>query len=733
MPRLTNDQLKAILQAEKTNSLASAQSSKLTADRERALAYYNGQVDDALPVPDGRSKAVSMDVLDTIEGLMPSLMEIFAGSEDVVEFDPVGAEDAEAAEQESDYVNHVFMKQNDGFQILYNFIKDALLSKTGIVKVYWDQYEEIKHETYIGLTEEQLIILVQDQSITITEHTAHDDGFGMQLHDVKIETKRDSGCARVASVAPEEFGISRRATTMADADYCFHEVVKTESELIADGYPADVIRRLPSYSDANKQEDFNRDTVEERGITRSDDLNKANRTLRITEHYIKLDLEQSGKAALYLVTTGGEEGEIISRRGEDEVVEIDFMPFAAMTPVIMPHRFFGRSIADLVIDIQNIKTVLLRSLLDNAYLANNPRLEVPESHASPNTIPDALVSRPGGIIRTKNPGGLNPIRHPDIGSHVYPLLEYQDATREWRTGVTRQGQGIDADALQNQSATAVQHVYNAAQARMKLIARIFAETGIKEMFLLLHAVIRRHGQQQQTARLRNKWVTVNPRDWKERSDLTVNVGLGTGGKTERVAHLMALINLQKEAVAAGLVQLVSPKNLYSSAKELCKLLDLKNVDAFFTDPNSPEGQQAAQMQAQRPDPKIAEMQAKADIEKLQAEADIQTQRDKATSEIALAERKYELEERMALLEFKLKADLHKLDMDKKYADMFSSAVSDNGNGDGGDANGNGAPRTINLLTDVFAEIRDLLDSPSEIVRDQNGKATGVRKVRRQAH
>ena len=255
-----------------------------------------------------------------------------------------------------------------------------------------------------------------------------------------------------------------------------------------------------------------------------------------------------------------------------------------MTPIIITHRFFGRSVADLVMDIQRIKTALLRALLDNAYLANNPRTEVPESHATETTLDDLLVSRPGGIVRTKLPGGLSVIQHPDIGGHVFPLLQYQDTTREWRTGVSRQGQGVDPNALQNQVATIANQMFNAAQAKVKLIARIFAETGIRDLFTLLHATIRKHGGQLATVRLRNRWVTIDPRDWKERNDMTVNVGLGTGGKSEQLAHLNMIIAAQKEAIAAGMV---SPKNLYNSAKELTRLAGHKNVDTFFTPPGAP--------------------------------------------------------------------------------------------------------------------------------------------------
>jgi hypothetical protein len=219
-------------------------------------------------------------------------------------------------------------------------------------------------------------------------------------------------------------------------------------------------------------------------------------------------------------------------------------------------------------DIQRIKTALLRGVLDNSYMVNNPRTEVSESHASDNTLDDLLVARPNGIVRTKQPGGLNVLSILPIADKIFPVMEYMDATREWRTGVTRQGQGIDANALQNQSATAVNQAFTAAQARMKLIARIFAETGIRDLFQLLHATIRKHGSEKQTVQLRNKWVEVNPRDWKKRNDMTISVGLGTGDKQSpgRAAHGP---DEHPEGSCDGRHDhMVTPKNIYNAAASL---------------------------------------------------------------------------------------------------------------------------------------------------------------------
>jgi len=802
-----------MLTAEKLDALAAMRASKLSAERTHAMDYYNGDMSADMPAQDGRSRAVSTDVADTIEGLMPSLMEVFAGSDDVVRFEPVGPQDVAAAEQETDYVNHVFMQQNPGFLILYSFIKDALLSKVGIVKVWWEEREEEERETYLDQSEDAFALLVADPEIEIVAHSQHPDplfklpvsspaglasaagplpnppphsaaqdarerayageGNGSvvpaaegggeavpvgdangsaakagaanvshaspvpaeldedeasvpMLHDLTVVTRKKVAQARVEGVPPEEFGISRFARSLSDCGYCFHEVIRREEDLIADGYDRDEIKAIPTYTMLSNPEELARDTVDEHLSAGGDEgINAANRQIKVTEHYVRMDYEGNNKPALYRVTTGGDEGGVLTRNGESEIVRVDMIPFAAMTPVIVTHRFFGRSIADLVMDIQRIKTALMRAILDNAYLAVNPRVEVSEAHATETTLDDLLVSRPGGIVRTKMPGGVNWQSVPAIAGEIFPVLEYADTTREWRTDVNRQAQGLDANALQNTSATAAMQVYNASQARMKLIARIFAETGIRDLFSLLHATIRKNGAQAATVRLRNQWVTIDPRDWKERNDMTINVGLGTGGKSERLAHVMAVINLQKEALAGGLTNLVNVQNLYNAAAEVVKLVDLKNVDQFFTDPRTQAPPQ------QKPDPKLTQIQSQAQLDAQQAQGHLALQERKAQHDAALAQQRFELDRQMALLQHEL------AQRDQQFRHLQAAfGVSGATGGESGPnpdaspqvgAGGGGAagsPNAAGLVASLMDTLRQM-NAPKRVVRDAQGRVSHV--------
>jgi len=691
---MTDDELQALLTALKADSLSSATESSLGSQREKALDYYYGDMSADMPTIEGRSRAVSTDVADTIEGLMPSLMEIFAGSDEVVVFDPVGPDDIEAAEQETDTVNHVFTQQNDGFLVLYTMIKDALLEKLGTVKVWSEQETREENETYYNVTQDVMQVILMNPEIEAREYSPSQEMPG--TFDLKVGTKKYVMRHRVVPVPPNEFGWSRRTVNIRDTDYCYHEPEggRTISELVEQGYDRDTLDEISAApaGDLGSPESTARDTINETGsvTSASTDMNKALKRISVCEHYVKMDYKGDGKACLYKVTTAGDETKILTKQGQPDIEQVDVIPFACISPYPVTHRLCGRSAADLVMDIQRIKTALTRGMLDNIYLALNPRVEVSESNANENTLDDLLISRPGGVVRTKIPGGLNPFVHPDITGSIYPMLQYMDSTREWRTGVTRQGQGLDADALNNQTATAAMQFYDVAQARMKLVARIFAETGIADMMWLLHRTIRKNGEQQMTLRLRNKWVTVDPRQWKDRSDMTVNVGLGHGGKAEQMQQLLVLINAQREA-AAGMMGMVKPINFYNSARDLVRLLDKKDVDRYFVQPD-PNGemptppdpnqgkaqiemaksqakaqtdqmkmqveQQKMQMQAQIKQMEAAHKQA---IEQTQMQADITVGQAKAAAAIQLVEMKHGLEKDKAKLQAQLEVQKARLD------------------------------------------------------------------------
>jgi hypothetical protein len=615
--------LKAVVQAERAAAMGSTgtEASDLVAQRSKAMDYYQGDMADDMPALEGRSKAVSTDVADTVDGIMPSLMDIFAGSDEIAKFMAVGEEDEPAAQQETDYVNHVFWQENHGFRILHAMMKDALIQKNGIVKFWWEEGEDEERETYRNQAPDGFALLALDEQegrIEIIEHTENPDG----THDVVVIKRRPYGCVKVKEVPPEEFGIARDARDIQGARYCRHTVKRTRSELIEQGYDKEIVDQLPTGTSPQTTEGQSRATVNDNDSSETTaDVNRQMQEIEVTEHYLRVDYDGDGVAELRKVTTAGTGDTILDNE------PFDRMPFAAITPQLMSHRFWGRSLADIVMDLQQIKTALVRAALDSAYFANSQRIEVAESHAGDHTIDDLLTNRPGSVVRTKMPGGILPIPSTSVAGEIYPALEYFDTTREIRTGIQRNAVGPDANSLNpyNRTATGANILATSAQQRIRLIARTFAETGIKDLFLGIHELILKHGKSARQVKLRDKWQIVDPRNWKTRKDMTVMIGLGTGTRDQVMAYLMQILNMQIQALqmqggAAG--PIVKLTNVYNTLRKLVENAGFRSADPFFSAPTPQDEQQSAQP---KPDPKMAEAQAKIALKQQEMQADQQAQ------------------------------------------------------------------------------------------------------------
>jgi hypothetical protein len=622
--KLSDEELKSILQAERSAALGSSTSSDLSDQRIKALDYYMGDMSGTMPNEDGLSSAVSSDVQDVIEGLLPIILDIFVSNDKVVEFKPQHPGDEAAAEQETDYVNHVFYQENDGFLTLYSAIKDGLLSKNCFVKWWMEEVEDRDREDYEGLTEDAFAMLAADKDVTIVgtpekyEQTDPNGGAPVTMYNAVVETVKKTKRPKIMAVPPEEILISKNARSVADATYMCHIGRKPMADVIAQ-YPdkTDEIKATPSaVTTSDNYEAFARQTVQDNQdqLQTADDVNTGMRLIEIAEHYCRMAMENDGVARRYKITTIGTKMTIL------DCEEVKSWPFATGTPIIMQHRFFGRSVADLVIDIQEIKTALYRAVLNNAYFANNQRIEIAETHATENTIDDLLNNRVGGIVRTKMPGGLEPIPTQPIGHWIMPTIEYVDSVRENRTGASRYNQGLDADTL-NHTATGVTRLMDAGEMRVKLIARIFAETLFVNMFRGLHEMLQEHSEAEQVVELRGQWVPVNPREWATRRHMTVALPLGGASKQQLTQFFMGLLNVQKEAITTqGGVNgpLVSLQNIYNTAEQLTKLAGLKSVQPFFMqppppDPNAPKP----------PDPRMVEAQGKVQAAAAEQQSDAQ--------------------------------------------------------------------------------------------------------------
>ena len=608
------------INAEITDSLG--YDGEISEQREKAQEYYY-----ALPFGnevDGRSQYVDSTVQDTIEWIKPSLMRIFGSGDEFVKFTPHGPEDVDAAAQATDYVNYVFSKDNNGWEIMYSWFHDALLQKNGIVKVWWDEYEEPQREEYQNLSDMEFGYLITNDDVEVLEHTVieSEDGISEPYHDVVIVRNNYDGRVRIENVPPEEFLISREAKSIEDARFVCHRVRKTLSELRImypdqDFGPEDLgSGDDDAYFSAERLSRYEFDDSENYGFGGNEE--EALREYWLHESFIKTDYDEDGIAELRKVCSVG--SYIFSNE------EIDKKPFVSITPLKIPHKFFGLSIADLVMDLQLIKSTLMRNLMDNAYNQNFGRYAVMEGQAN---LDDLLTQRPGGIVRVKSPNAVMPLATPPLEPYSFQMLGYLDEVREARSGVNKNTQGINADALTSHTtATAVNAVMTNAQSRVELIARQFAETGVKQLMNCIYELLLKYQDKERVVMLRNEWVPVRPDMWSDKMDCTVSVALGNGSKDQQMAHLSQMLSFASQAMQGGL-PIVTEQNMYNLGAALIKAMGYQNVDDFLTPPPPPQQgqptpeQQSAAMEQQNKMKELEIKQGELQVKMMKVQQDAQ--------------------------------------------------------------------------------------------------------------
>lgn len=638
---LTDDDFLQLCLEEQRQSVGFDNDDELSSNRERALQYAKGEMKDMPSLPN-RSTAVSTDFNDAVETVLPDIMEVFTGGDDVVTFRPHGEEDVEAAAQETDFVNHVFFNENTGWLALYSMFKDALVTKIGVIKVWGEQGEECDEETFTGKTQIEVEISAQDGDIVDLKAGEPDPISGEPLFDFTLRNTRQTGKTCVMAVPPEDFTVARDTVTLARATYCAMRTRPRAQDLIEDGYDPDAVADLPAYGGTeNSSVEQARDAAGEHSnaqtVSSSREFNL--HQVEIREHYIRVDADGDGKPELWCVVTGGNES-ILLRKDR-----VDRIPFALSTPFIVTHRLFGRSLFDLVGEVQKIKTALLRLMLDSGYFALNQRYEVAMATGKANqfTLSDLLNNIPGAPIRSTDGQAVRPLGGGRLDFDVAGALEYASTMGEQRTGIVRNAQGLNPDSLHD-TAKGAMALMGAAQKRVRMICRVFAETGVKDLFRLIHAITRTTATAGQVARLRGKWVQVDPTEWGERNDLTIEVGVGSGGRDMEMAALNLVMNAQEKLVELqGGAQgpFVKPENIYATAKRLCVVAGLKSPDLYFSEPQAPDPN-AAPPPPPPPDPKLIQAQNEADLRKYEIDKEDARKRDQMAGEFDL--RRYQVDQ-----------------------------------------------------------------------------------------
>ena len=590
----------------------------------RALAtqYYRG--DPFGNEEEGRSQIVMTEVRDTVQAIVPSLLRIFTASEDIVEFAPRNAQTVDLAAQQTDYINYVFYNDNPGFSILHGAFKDALVRKTGIIKWRWSEDTEISEAEYTDLDQAQVSLLTQDHDVEIVELeektieqgvATPDTGLQMQppqtSYNVRIRRKIPRNKVVIESVPPEEFLIAREARDLDNAAYVGHRSLKTMSELIAMGYKKEDIEKYASQGDvfSINYEAQTRNPAIMSFMMHADNPDPSMRRVLYVESYVRIDKDGDGIAELRKVCSIGNSHHIL----HDEVATD--VPFAFFCPDPEPHMIIGQSIADQTMDLQQIKSSIVRNTMDSLAQVIHPRMVVVEGQVN---LDDVMNNETGAIIRARSVGAVQPLSEPFVGQNAMPLIAYMDQIRAQRTGISQASQGLDPDVLQSTTKAAVTATVQGAQERIELIARLFAENGMKRLFKGLLKMVVRHQDRPRTIKLRGKWVEVDPRYWDADLDVQVNVGLGHGTDSDKMGFLMQIAGKQEQ-----IMQILGPANPLADASkyrntlaQICTLAGFKDASRYFGDVD-PQQMQAVLSQGQnKPDPTT--MLAQVEAQKTQA-------------------------------------------------------------------------------------------------------------------
>lgn len=641
---ISESALVALLGARKTSALGGTDTGELSLRRQNNLDRYLGK-----PYGDerkGQSQIVTRQCLEAVEWSLPSLMRIFSSTDKAVEFRPVGPEDVAAAKQESEYVNNIFYMQCDGFVVLYTFIKSLLMNPTGYVKAYWEEAKEVTSETYQGLLPDALAKLMADPELEAVEQeestmellTPTGPG-SVPCYSVKFKRTKTTGKPVIEPVPPEELTISATWNKVAldGCDYLCHTTYPTRSLLIQRGYDKDLVASLPS-SDGQKAVNSEtaarqQDSVGSEG-SGDESTDKSTELIEVNEHYGFIDYDGDGVAEYRMVTIAGEH--VL----ENE--EIDAHPFLAGCAVPLPFTHVGLGWQELVEDLQKIYTTLTRQFLNNMYRVNNPRTVVGRGV----NLADILNDLPGSPIRCKDVNQLRMEPTQSVAANIAPAFDMLDKAKESRTGVSRGSMGLDADTLSRVANGAFFATLDQANQRLEMLARVIAEFSVKPLFLKIHKLLLTNQTSAKPAMLSGQWVDVNPTEWKERKDMKILVGLGTGNKQAQAAALQQIMAAQEKLKAAG-SPMVTDQNIYASLSKLVALAEgLPSPDTYFTDPAKvpPGAAQQGQRGAGGPEAALAAAQMElAKVEREKAQMENQIAMFELQRKAAEDKRKYETE------------------------------------------------------------------------------------------
>jgi len=595
-----------------------------------------------------KSTFVSTDVRDAILSILPSLIRIFAASENVITIIPRTEQEIAIAEQATNYVNYTFWQDNPGFLILYGAFKDAMTVKTGFVKWWTDDNVQTAYKTFANVNQMQVQLLLQESpGARVVQADPVDRQTGL-FPQVVIEFTVSKPIIKVAGVPPEEMRLDRYARSLSRSRIIGHERIVYIDELVAMGYDRDMCANYIQTQDIHNFTMEAQLRNEGRGMsTRIGD------GVMYGEWYIWVDREGNGSTQLRYICTMGEDHHIVNDESANRA------KFACFSVDPISHTIVGDSIADLTLDIQRIKSNMFRGMLDSLAESINPKMTVNELMTN---LDDAMNDDLGAIIRTRGDPAtaVSYTQTPFVGQQVLPIIQQLNEVLQRRTGLSDAAKGLDPKALQSSTMIGVDAIISGAQERIELVARVLAETGFKDLFQGLFCEICENPNPPRILRVNGSFQQFDPSTYDATMNVEVNPTLGKGTD---VTRMMALTQIkQDQQTLVSQMGLNNPicgiPEMLNTVTDMLEMLNIKNVSRYFKMPD-PQTLQAMQSAPKEPDPMT--VASKAQYEKVKADAaakigqqHIETDKNNAT---ALLQR--------AQLEQKADYDQQKLEIERQ--------------------------------------------------------------------
>jgi len=587
---------------------------------------------------EGRSSVVSQDVKDLVESDMPGLVRTLLGSESIMKFsasNPNNDKQVKEAAEKTAYVDWIIRRQSSSFRTNYGFIKDIDTYKMGALKYFFEETKSTKVVKFKNISQDEEDEILQDIESTkdysdfeVVSEEVNEDGTSDL--EFKVMTKKQE--VKIVGVPCSTLLISHGATSEDDAKLIGDTSTKTRGQLLAEGFKKKVISSLPTTS--NGTNSMRVISCDEDGTVDPADFGEwASQYVEISDLYVMIDYDQDGIAERRHIVKSG-----------DVILEneaFDHVPYAIASAILTPHQIEGESRAEQVIKTQEVKTALTRQMLDNGYMANNPKLAI-NSNVN---IDEALSNAIGGVIQvnSENPVGQDifPVSVPFIGDKSLLLIQHMDQIKANSVGTQMASQGLNADQLTKETATRFEGVRDAAAAKLELVTRIIAEVGYRKLYSGIAWMVSQFQDTKAEFSVLGKALSADPSRWVDNHQIDSEVGLGAGDNKDAVQNLTGLYQVQTQLKAVQ-SPLVDDEKLFNTLNKLVKALEFKDASQFFNDPSQPEELTVAQLEL-----------AQFNLEQLQQQNEILIQQTdnplaeaemvKREGEVVIAQGKLELE------------------------------------------------------------------------------------------